>query len=63
MFSHVMVGSNDMARSKAFYDALLAALGGKPGAQDPRGRLVYVHNGGRFLVLQLHFLVCAYRSA
>ncbi len=50
MFSHVMVGSNDMARSKAFYDALLAALGGKPGAQDPRGRLVYVHNGGRFLV-------------
>ena len=50
MFSHVMVGSNDMARSKAFYDALLAALGGKPGAQDPRGHLVYVHNGGRFLV-------------
>lgn len=50
MFSHVMVGSNDLARSKAFYDALLAALGGKPGAQDPRGRLVYVHNGGRFLV-------------
>ena len=50
MFSHVMVGSNDMARSKAFYDALLAALGGKPGAQDPRGRLVYVHKGGRFLV-------------
>ena len=50
MFSHVMVGSNDLARSKAFYDALLAALGGKPGTQDPRGRLVYVHNGGRFLV-------------
>jgi catechol 2,3-dioxygenase-like lactoylglutathione lyase family enzyme len=50
MFSHVMVGSNDMARSKAFYDALLTALGGKPGAQDPRGRLVYVHNGGRFLI-------------
>ena len=50
MFSHVMAGSNDMARSKAFYDALLAALGGKPGGQDPRGRLVYVHNGGRFLV-------------
>ena len=50
MFSHVMIGSNDMARSKAFYDALLAAIGGKPGTQDPRGRLVYVHNGGRFLV-------------
>lgn len=50
MFSHVMIGGNDMARSKAFYDSLLAALGGKPGTQDPRGRLVYVHNGGRFLV-------------
>ncbi len=50
MFSHVMIGSNDIARSKAFYDALLAAIGGKPGTQDPRGRLVYVHNGGRLLV-------------
>jgi catechol 2,3-dioxygenase-like lactoylglutathione lyase family enzyme len=29
MFSHVMIGSNDMARSKKFYDALSArwALG------------------------------------
>jgi catechol 2,3-dioxygenase-like lactoylglutathione lyase family enzyme len=50
MFSHVMIGSNDLARSKTFYDALLATLDGKPGTQDPRGRLVYVHNGGRFLV-------------
>jgi len=50
MFSHVMIGSNDIARSKSFYDALFAAIGGKPGTQDPRGRLVYVHNGGRFLI-------------
>ena len=50
MFTHVMVGSNDIARSKSFYDALFAAIGGKPGAQDPRGRLVYAHNGGRFMV-------------
>jgi catechol 2,3-dioxygenase-like lactoylglutathione lyase family enzyme len=50
MFSHVMVGSNDIARSKKFYDALFGALGGEPGVQDPRGRLVYVHDGGRFLV-------------
>ncbi|MFC5561757.1 VOC family protein, partial [Methylobacterium aerolatum] len=28
MFSHMMVGTNDMARSKVFYDALFAAMGG-----------------------------------
>ena len=50
MFTHVMIGSNDMARSRSFYDALFATLGGKPSTQDPRGRLVYVHNGGRFMV-------------
>ena len=50
MFSHQMVGSNDIARSKLFYDALFAALGGEPGVLDAKGRLVYAHNGGRFLV-------------
>ncbi len=50
MFSHVMIGSNDIARSKAFYDALLGAMGGQPGVQDQKGRLIYVHGGGRLLV-------------
>src|SRR5438552_16171989 len=50
MFSHVMVGSNDIARSKKFYDAVFAAMGGKPGAEDARGRLIYAHNGGLLLV-------------
>jgi len=50
MFSHVMVGSNDIVRSKQFYDALFGAIGGKPGEQDAKGRLIYVHNGGRFMV-------------
>jgi catechol 2,3-dioxygenase-like lactoylglutathione lyase family enzyme len=50
MFSHVMVGTNDIARSKRFYDATFTAIGGKAGIQDARGRLVYEHNGGRFLV-------------
>ncbi len=50
MFSHMMVGSNDIARSKAFYDALFTATGGKPGITDPKGRLVYLNNGGIFLV-------------
>lgn len=50
MYSHNMVGTNDSARSKKFYDALFTAMGGKPGMQDEKGRLIYMHNGGLFLV-------------
>ena len=50
MFSHVMVGSNDMARSRAFYDALFAATGGGPGREDAAGRLIYSHRGGRLMI-------------
>jgi catechol 2,3-dioxygenase-like lactoylglutathione lyase family enzyme len=45
-----MIGSNDIARSKTFYDALFGAMGGPPGVQDAKGRLIYSHRGGRFLV-------------
>ena len=50
MFSHMMVGTNDLAKSKTFYDALFGAVGGKPGSTDEKGRLVYMHNGGIFIV-------------
>jgi catechol 2,3-dioxygenase-like lactoylglutathione lyase family enzyme len=50
MYSHMVVGSNDIERSKMFYDALFAALGGSPGTSDPKGRLLYMHNGGLFIV-------------
>jgi len=50
MFSHVMIGSNDTERSKKFYDALFAAMGGKPAITDPKGRLIYLHKGAMFLV-------------
>jgi len=50
MFSHIMVGSNDIAGSKTFYDALLGTLGAKPAITDDKGRLIYMHNGGMFLV-------------
>lgn len=50
MYSHNMVGSNDLAKSKAFYDATFKALGGKEAIQDDKGRLIYMHNGGVFLV-------------
>lgn len=50
MYSHVFVGSNDLERSKKFYDAVFAAIGGKPGFTDPKGRLIYSHNGSMFMV-------------
>lgn len=50
MFSHMMVGSNDIGRSKKFYDALFTATGGKEGRIDPKGRLVYMKDGSTFLV-------------
>jgi catechol 2,3-dioxygenase-like lactoylglutathione lyase family enzyme len=50
MFSHIMVGTNDVAKSKAFYDATIGALGGNPAIEDDKGRLIYMHGGGLFLV-------------
>lgn len=50
MYSHMMVGSNDIDRSKKFYDATFTAIGGKEGIKDEKGRLIYMHNGGLFLV-------------
>ncbi len=50
MYSHNMVGTNDVAKSKAFYDATFKAIGGKEGIQDDKGRLIYMHGGGLFLV-------------
>jgi catechol 2,3-dioxygenase-like lactoylglutathione lyase family enzyme len=46
----MMVGSNDLDRSKKFYDALFGAIGGKEAIVDPKGRLMYLHNGGIFMV-------------
>ena len=34
MFSHIMIGTNDLDKSKAFYDAVLGALGVPVGAVD-----------------------------
>lgn len=50
MYSHMMVGSNDIDRSKKFYDATFNAMGGKPGIKDDKNRLIYMHNGGLFIV-------------
>ena len=50
MYSHIMVGSNDIDRSKAFYDAALGALGSDPAMVDDKNRLIYMNNDGLFLV-------------
>jgi catechol 2,3-dioxygenase-like lactoylglutathione lyase family enzyme len=46
MFSHVTVGSNDMARSKAFYDGVTQPLGLVCHLEFPDGR-GYGRQGGR----------------
>lgn len=54
MFSHVMVGTSDIERSKRFYDAVLGVLGaGEPlrnTAKTGHARLFYRHDGGTFCV-------------
>lgn len=50
MFSHIMVGSNDLERSRKFYDALFTAVGARPGKLDAKGRLRYTHKGSTFMV-------------
>ncbi len=56
MFSHIMVGSNDLERSRRFYGAVLGVLGaGEPIANlSPSGhpRLFYRHAGNTFCVVE-----------
>jgi catechol 2,3-dioxygenase-like lactoylglutathione lyase family enzyme len=41
MFSHIMIGTNDVAAAKSFYDAVLGTLGVPEGSYDDRGRVWY----------------------
>jgi len=47
MFSHVMVGSSNLERSRLFYDAVFGALGVKPGVVD-RHRVFWRSPSGSF---------------
>jgi catechol 2,3-dioxygenase-like lactoylglutathione lyase family enzyme len=49
MFSHVMIGTNDLEKAKSFYDALLGTLGVQPGRVD-RHRIFYRTKTGVFSV-------------
>lgn len=54
MFSHVMVGTNDIEESKRFYDAVLAVIGAgeaiRNAAKTGHQRLFYRHDGSTFWV-------------
>src|SRR5882757_4358045 len=49
MFSHVMIGANDLEKAKAFYDAILGALDVPPGRID-RHRIFWRTKTGTFSV-------------
>lgn len=50
MFTHVIVGANDIEASRRFYNAALGALDVEPGAQDPKGRYWWRTRRGAFAV-------------
>ncbi len=49
MFSHIMIGTNNLERAKSFYDAVLGALGVKPATVDGH-RIFYRTPAGVFSV-------------
>src|SRR6476469_3201460 len=50
MFSHIMVGANDLDASRKFYDAVLGTLGLPAAVMDEKGRLFYLSPTGVFAV-------------
>lgn len=52
MFSHIALGSNDLARTKIFYDAIMAVQGAKVMDTSKKpDRLMYIHNGQRIILI------------
>jgi catechol 2,3-dioxygenase-like lactoylglutathione lyase family enzyme len=49
MFSHIMIGTNDLDRARAFYDATLGTLGVPPAVLDGH-RMFYTTPAGIFSV-------------
>lgn len=51
MFSHVMLGANDLQASKDFYDAIIATLGHEPKVvEDNENRRFYFTRTGTFAI-------------
>ena len=52
MFSHVMVGANDLEASRKFYDAVLGTLGIAPGMINNGSRYFYRSAKGSFSITE-----------
>ena len=55
MFSHVMIGSNDIEASRIFYDAIMRELGAKNGISNQlKGitRYMYFHKKNIFIITE-----------
>lgn len=50
MFSHVMLGADDIPAAKKFYDATLGALGLPEGRVDDKGRVGYFTKTGILMI-------------
>ena len=50
MYSHIMLGANDVAAAKTFYDAVLGALGHAKGTMDDKGRCFWFTPTGVFSI-------------
>jgi catechol 2,3-dioxygenase-like lactoylglutathione lyase family enzyme len=49
MFSHIMIGTNDLAKAKTFYDAVLGTLGVRPAVANG-DRFFYMTPTGMFAI-------------
>ncbi len=50
MFSHIVLGADDLDAAKTFYDAALGAVGVPAGKVGDKGRVAYMHGGGLFMI-------------
>lgn len=50
MFSHIVLGADDIATAKKFYDAVLGTLDIAPGAPIGEERLFYMNPTGRLMI-------------
>ncbi|AGH80861.1 hypothetical protein PCNPT3_04595 [Psychromonas sp. CNPT3] len=50
MFSHVMLGTDNVEESKKFYDSIMKVLGYSEGVIDPKGRCMYRSESAVFLL-------------
>lgn len=51
MFSHIVLGADDIPAAKKFYDAALGALGHGPGQETPDGKRVIYHGETGILMI------------